>query len=203
MVGLMVSSFLLGVLFAAPPGAITAEATRRGLARGFHAAWMVELGSLVGDALWAIIALIGAAFIAQSAAARIGLGLLGGLMLLRLAWSAARDAWYSVVPQSRANGMAGDFATGVIVSVGNPFAIAFWLGVGGSTLFAAIANPQWNHYIAFFTAFMLGSAAWALFVSLLVGAGHKRIGPRFFRWVNGVAALFLAYFGVNLLWRIY
>ncbi|MCB0142763.1 MAG: LysE family transporter, partial [Caldilineaceae bacterium] len=81
--------------------------------------------------------------------------------------------------------------------------IAFWLGVGGSTIFAAIANPQWNHYIAFFTAFMLGSAAWALFVSLLVGAGHKRIGPRFFRWVNGVAALFLAYFGVNLLWRIY
>ncbi|MEZ4660263.1 MAG: LysE family transporter [Caldilineaceae bacterium] len=203
MVGLIVSSFMLGVLFAAPPGAITAEATRRGLARGFNAAWMVELGSLVGDALWAIIALIGAAFIAQSPTARVALGLLGGFMLLRLAWGAARDAWHSVVPQSGASGMAGDFATGVIVSVGNPFAIAFWLGVGGSTVFAAIANPQWNHYIAFFVAFMLGATAWALLISLLVGVGHKRINAQFFRWVNGVAALFLAYFGVNLLWRIY
>lgn len=93
--------------------------------------------------------------------------------------------------------------TGVVVSVGNPFAIAFWLGVGGSTVFAAIANPQWRHYAAFFTAFMLGATAWALFIALMVGLGHKRMSARFFRWVNGVAALCLAYFGLSLLWRMY
>lgn len=51
---LILSAILLGLAFCAPPGAVTAEAIRRGVARGFGAALGIELGSLIGDAVWAI-----------------------------------------------------------------------------------------------------------------------------------------------------
>jgi len=70
MTTLFLSSLVLGIAFCAPPGIITAEAVRRGLARGFRPALWVELGSLNGDATWAIIALAGAAFVVQNAVAR-------------------------------------------------------------------------------------------------------------------------------------
>jgi threonine/homoserine/homoserine lactone efflux protein len=44
----------LAILFCAPPGAITAQALRRGFVDGFKAAFLLEVGSLVGDATWAI-----------------------------------------------------------------------------------------------------------------------------------------------------
>ena len=52
---LFFAAFGLGLAFCAPPGAVTAEAVRRGLSRGFRAALLLELGSLVGDAFWAAL----------------------------------------------------------------------------------------------------------------------------------------------------
>ncbi len=84
---LFVSAFGLGLAFCAPPGAVTAEALRRGLERGFWSVLLLELGSLVGDATWAALALFGAA------AGRVG--------FLRPA-SAARRRVRSTMTRSRA-----------------------------------------------------------------------------------------------------
>jgi len=74
---LFLSAFGLGIAFCAPPGAITAEALRRGLARGFRPALLLELGSLIGDAAWAALALAGAAIVVQNRAIQIVLGAAG------------------------------------------------------------------------------------------------------------------------------
>jgi len=66
MLTLFTSSLLLGIVFCAPPGAIAAEAVRRGFAKGFRPALFVEFGSLVGDATWAIVALVGLAVLVQT-----------------------------------------------------------------------------------------------------------------------------------------
>ena len=65
MVSLFVSAFGVGLAFCAPPGVITAEALRRGLSRGFWSALLLELGSLIGDAAWAALALTGAALLVE------------------------------------------------------------------------------------------------------------------------------------------
>ena len=59
---------MMGLAFAAPPGIVTAETVRRGLGGGFAHALFVQVGSLVGDASYAIIALAGLAAALQSAA---------------------------------------------------------------------------------------------------------------------------------------
>ena len=89
---LFISSFILAIAFCAPPGIITAETVRRGAARGFVPALFVQLGSLVGDTTWAIIALTGLAFLVQNNTAKIILSVIGILVMLKLAWDALKDA---------------------------------------------------------------------------------------------------------------
>ena len=196
---LFLSAVGLAIAFCAPPGAVTAEALRRGLARGFRAALLLELGSLIGDATWAAIALIGAAVLVQHTAVRVMLGALGAFFLLRLAWSALRDARAGAMPKAGASTDHGDFTTGAVVSLTNPFAVAFWLGVGGAMAAVGVADPRPAHFAVFFAGFMLGAVAWCFFISALIGWGRRLLSASFFRWVNLLAGLALGYFGLRLL----
>jgi len=200
MITLFLSSLVLGIAFCAPPGIITAEAIRRGLARGFRPALLVELGSLIGDATWAIIALAGAAFVVQNTVVRLALGIIGALFLLHLAWSAIWSAKQGAVPQLKKATSRGDFAAGAVLSLGNPFTIAFWLGVGSSTITTHVPDPQLVHFVIFFCAFMLGGLSWCFFLAGLITWGRRFVTPIFFRGVNVLCGLFLGYVGLQLLW---
>jgi chemosensory pili system protein ChpE len=199
---LFLSSFFLGIAFCAPPGIVTIEAIRRGFARGFWATLLVELGSLIGDATWAIIALTGLAFLVQNGLARLLLGTTGALFLFYLAGSALVDARRGGLPAPGKPGQGTDFSTGALLSLGNPYTIAFWLGVGSSTITASAPDPEWSHFVVFFLAFMLGALLWCFILAGLVVWGRRLINPTFFRWVNAVCAVFLCYFGIQLFWNI-
>ncbi|MDQ2787111.1 MAG: LysE family translocator, partial [Chloroflexota bacterium] len=95
---LFVSAVGLGVAYCAAPGAVNTEAVRRGLARGFRPVLLVQLGSLIGDALWATLALTGTAFLGHNRSLRLVLGIAGACFLLRLAWSALQEAWRGGLP---------------------------------------------------------------------------------------------------------
>ncbi|MEZ4734102.1 MAG: LysE family transporter [Caldilineaceae bacterium] len=199
---LILSSMLLGIAFCAPPGAVTAEAIRRGVARGFHAALGIELGSLIGDALWAMIALAGLAVLVQNDTARLGLGAVGVYFLLKLAWGALYDAWQGGMPHPRAVNAQNDFFTGAALSIGNPWAVAFWLGVGASTITNAVAQPETIHFVVFFLAFMAAATLYAFLMAALIAFGRRYINAGFFRVINLACGLFLGYFGLTLFWNV-
>lgn len=199
---LILSSMLLGIAFCAPPGAVTAEAIRRGMARGFHAALGIELGSLIGDAIWAIIALVGLAVLVQNDVVRLGLGAAGVYFLLKLAWEALYDAWQGGMPYAREVNASNDFFTGATLSIGNPWAVAFWLGVGASTVTNAVAQPEMMHFVVFFLAFMAAATLYAFFMAALIAFGRRYINVGFFRVINLGCGLFLGYFGLTLCWHM-
>jgi len=72
----------------------------------------------------------------------------------------------------------GDFATGAFLSLGNPFAVAFWLGVSGSVVSTAIPNPQTSHLIVFFGGFMSGGLLWSVFLAGPGGVGETAAQAR-------------------------
>jgi len=198
MMSLAVSSFILGIAFCAPPGIITAETIRRGLMRGFRPALFVQFGSLVGDTTWSLIALTGLAFLVQNNIARIILSVIGILLLLKLAWDALNAAHTDTEIQSASTSERGDFATGALLSLSNPFNIVFWTGIG-ATAFAGISGaPQLPHFITFFLAFMTGAFLWCFFMAGLVAWGKQWITQNFFRWVNLICGVILIYFAVQL-----
>ncbi len=197
---LFLTAIGLGIAFCAPPGAVNAESLRRGLAGGFTSALKVQVGSLIGDMTWSAIALAGAAVLVQSLVARIVLGAVGALFLTRLAWSALADARSGKEPAPAAPGGRGDFATGAFLSLTNPWAVAFWLGIGGSLVAFGIGDPQPIHFALFFGGFLLGAVLWCLGYSALVGWGRRYVSPGLFRVVNLVCGLVLALFALRLLW---
>jgi len=95
---LFVTAFVMGLAFCGPPGAVFAEAFRRGAARGFGAALAVEFGSLIGDAVWAVIGLSGAGLLLHVPAVQGVFGIAGSGLLGWLGLSALRDMWRAKVP---------------------------------------------------------------------------------------------------------
>ncbi|MGQ9554880.1 MAG: LysE family transporter [Anaerolineae bacterium] len=199
MLALFLSAFGLGIAFCAPPGAVTAEAVRRGLARGFWPALLLELGSLIGDVTWAAIALAGAAFLVQSMQMHLILAFLGCALLLRLSWIAFKHAWLGSMPEARGVSHRSDFATGATLSLANPFAIAFWLGMGG-TIVVGTGQERPEQFAVFLSGFLCAGFTWAVFLAALVAWGRCLVGRRFFRAVNLLCGSVLGYFGARLLW---
>lgn len=81
-----ISAFLFGVAFCLSPGAVLAETLRRGLLHGFRPALMVQVGSLAGDALWALLGLAGLTLLLAQDAVRVPLTLACAVYLAWLGW---------------------------------------------------------------------------------------------------------------------
>lgn len=199
MLPLFVSAFGIGLAFCAPPGAVTAEALRRGLAGGFRPVFLLELGSLIGDATWAGIALVGAAFLVQAGPARLILGGLGVLFLAHLAYHALRDAWEGVVPKARPMSGQGHFATGALLSLTNPLAVAFWVGVGFGAVASLVPSPRPLDFAVFYGGFLAACVLWCFAISAVIARGRQLLRPIFFRAINLACGIALSYFALRLL----
>ena len=196
---LFFSSFALGIAFCAPPGIITAETIRRGAARGFVPALFVQLGSLVGDTTWATIALTGMALLVQNDIAKIALSALGIILLLKLAWEAFKDAHHGrELNPSITTSNRGNFASGAMLSLSNPFNIVFWAGLGTSVFAAIPGGPEPIHFFTFFSGFLGSALLWCFVMAGLVAWGRQWMTGNFFRWLNAACSLILAYFAFQL-----
>lgn len=193
---LLATGIGLGLAYAAAPGAVNTEALRRGVARGARSTLLVESGSLIGDSLWAALALTGVVLIGQHRAVLVVLGIAGGCFLLRMAWLALHDAWVGTRPQAPTRAQ-GDFATGAFFGVANPVALAFWSGLGSGVVATGASGVS---FLLFFTGFFAGAVLWCLGISALIGWGRRWVRPGLFRLFNALCGLALGYFGLRLLW---
>ncbi len=200
---LFLSSFILALAFCAPPGVVPAETIRRGTARGFFPALFVQFGSLVGDTTWAMIALTGLAFIVQNNIAKAFLSLAGIVLMLKLAWTAFKDAHHAKGPDlAVTTSNRSDFANGAFLSLGNPLNIVFWTGLG-STVFTSISGrPQQVHFAIFFAGFLSGAVLWCFLMAGLIAWGRKLVTRTFFRWVNLSCGVALSFFALQLGWKL-
>ncbi len=114
------------------PGPVWVALTARALAGGFHAAWPLALGVVVGDVLWPFLAILGVTWIVSSFE--------GFMTVLRYAAAAIfwvmgigliRHADRALGSDSRLTrpGAWAGFAAGLAVILGNPKAILFYMGV--------------------------------------------------------------------------
>lgn len=188
----------LGIAYAAAPGAVNTEAIRRGAIQGARSTFLVETGSLIGDSLWAVLALTGVTILASHLAVQIVLGIAGGCFLLRMAWLALHEAFIQPASSSVTTASTrGDFATGVVFGLANPVGLAFWSGLGSSIAASGITGIQ---FLLFFVGFFMGAVLWCIGITSAFRWGRRWIRPSLFRWINALCGLALGYFGVRILW---
>lgn len=198
-----VSAVVLSLIFCGTPGAVNTEALRVGVAGGFRRSFGVETGSIVGDMTWAIIALVGLAFVWENDIARIALGLLGGAILLYLAYNGFRDARKGEMPEGPAPSAHSDLVTGIMISFVNPFQLAFWLGMGSTAIAVIIPEPQLLDFVVFYMGYFTGAMLWGIGYSALIGHGRKYVTPKLFQVLSLVCALVLTYFALSLLYSTF
>lgn len=185
----------MGLAFAAPPGIVTAETLRRGLRGGFAHALSVQAGSLIGDAGYAVVALAGLATILQSPFAQLLVGAAGTVLLVYLAWQAFIASARIEIAGGRTGGYRESFLSGMLLSLTNPWAIAFWVSIGGS--FVALGFRSSGEVSLAFASFIAGAVLWSLVLSALIARSRLILSPRTFSVVSVVCSALLAAFAVG------
>ena len=191
-------AFSLGVAFSAPPGIVTAEAIRRGIAGGFVSATMVGIGSLIGDAVYAALALGGLSALSGYPVSRSAIGICGALLLFWLAYDALR----AKVPTANPSAKRSDFIVGAALSLTNPWVIAFWLGFGGVLLSAGIRNPEAKLPLLL-AMFLIGALVWSLILSLMIALARRFVNAVLFRIVSIGSAFIFTGTALYTIWQLY
>jgi len=188
------AGFGLALAICASPGAVTTQAVRNGLERGFRAALSVQVGALTGMALWSGIGLMGAALLTEQVMIRLAVGTLGILLMLRLMVQALRDATQYQPVKDIPSSMHNDLALGIGLSLANPIPVALWLGVGSSILFA----PTPSTIMTFFLGLLSSAVLWSICLAAITAWGQRFITPQLFRFVSLVCGFALGVFAIKL-----
>jgi len=121
----------LFVLFATP-GPVWVAVVARAVSGGFGAAWPLALGVAVGDMLWPLAAIFGvSALVAIYADLLIWLRYGGAIMLALIGLQIIRHATVTLGKDRRLTrpGWRAGFVAGVMVIMGNPKAVFFYMGL--------------------------------------------------------------------------
>lgn len=124
-------AFALLILFLTP-GPVWVALIARGLSGGFHAAWPLALGVVVGDVLWPLIAILGVVWIVSVFADfMLVLRWVACFTFLAMGWLVIMHRHKTIASDSRLTrpGMWAGFLAGLAVILGNPKAILFYMGV--------------------------------------------------------------------------
>jgi chemosensory pili system protein ChpE len=200
---LYASAMVLGLILCILPDAVNTEAFRRGVKGGFRPAFSLELGSCVGDLVWAVIALIGLTFLVEDRNVQVALGLIGASILFYLAFRAFKDLSPTPIDCVKVRSGGREFLTGMAVSLCNPMELAFWLGIGGSAIAVIVPNPTMTDFIVFLLGFMSGSVVWCFLFAMMITFGRRYLDLRLFRTICLLCGIVLVYLGLTILWSLF
>lgn len=180
------------------PGPVWVALIARALSGGFHAAWPLAAGVIVGDAIWPVVAVLGVSWMVQSFSGFMAvLRAVAVLVFLGMGVQLIRHADRRIARDSRLTrpGMWAGFAAGVAVILANPKAVLFYMGVlPGFFDLATLTVPD-VAAIALVSMVVpfIGNAGLALFVDR---ARRLLATPRALRRLNIAAGVLLICVGL-------
>lgn len=121
----------LFVLFLTP-GPVWVAMVARALSGGFHAAWPLALGVVIGDVLWPLLAILGVAWVVQTYdGLLIALRYVAAIVFILMGVGLIRKADTLLSADSRLTrpGAWAGFVAGLAAILGNPKAILFYMGM--------------------------------------------------------------------------
>lgn len=198
---LFLTAVFLGLIYNALPGPVFAESMKRGLTGGYFPALYVQLGSLLGDSLWAVLGLMGIGLLMQIDSLRIPLGIFGSLYLFYL----AIDCWQHSQSSQLASYSTDSSAltSGALISLTSPHNIAYWAAMGSALGSFGIHSPDWWDYSIFFAGFMASCIAWCFLCAGLIRLIAKKLNQYWTKRAYQFCAIFFLLFSINNLFSLF
>lgn len=174
--------------------AVIAEET---VFRGWRAGFRAGLGAFVADAAFCVLAFSGAATLARDPNVRAAMSLVGGVLMLFLAYLSINEA--RAGPRTTDLEESRGFLKALTLGLTNPYQIGWWLTAG-----VALVHPAPVEFLglSFLTGgvevlvgFFGGILVWiTVFPVALIRAGTRL--ESFEKWVGYASATVLSVFGV-------
>ncbi len=196
--------FLLGAALAfsinIELGVVNVMIVRTAIERGAWPAFLIGLGSCIGDLIWACAGALGVSALLTWPPAAWLLWLGGSAILCWFAAAALHDALRGgsvdeSSPLRRANGLRA-VGLGLGIALGSPTLILWTATVGGSVVASQASNLA--GFIPFISGFGAAAVAHSAILSGVVGATRRFTGPRTVRAVSLISALMFAVFAIGI-----
>ncbi|GHG82332.1 LysE family translocator [Pseudodonghicola xiamenensis] len=177
------------------PGPVWLAMVARGVSGGFASAWPLAFGVAVGDVVWPFLAVVGMAWlVSEYGAILVVLRWVASAVFLFMGWMAIRHANSEIQTNGRLTrpGRWAGFLAGVMVILGNPKAILFYMGVlPGFFDLGAVTRPDIVAIVVLSVAVpLIGNLGFALVIDRM----RRILGtPRAIRRMNlGAGGLLIA-----------
>jgi threonine/homoserine/homoserine lactone efflux protein len=188
----------IGLAIAIPVGPVGLLCIRRTLRDGMAMGLATGLGAATADACYGLVVAFGLGAIQQRLLDTAApLRLIGGVLLLWLAYAPLRSAWRGTVATSAAEigtkHLAAAYASTVALTLSNPMTILSFIAV-----IAALATPAGGTGggLALVSGVFLGSALWWLILSASVAALRHSLPNSVLHGLELVSGLALIGFGL-------
>ena len=201
-IGLLAYGMTIGVALAAPIGPINIEIIKRGIQGGYMNGWLVGLGALSADTVYAALIVSGLTPFADSPTVRVPLFLAGAGMLTWVGVSSIRAALNGVGIDQR-GGPVGrkSYLTGLLMAVFNPMGIVYWFSVGAALVADAVERVGSVGAPLLVGGVFTGIFLWVTFVSWLAQVARRFVTGRGMLWITGIGGAALIGFGMWFLYQ--
>jgi threonine/homoserine/homoserine lactone efflux protein len=172
---------------------------------GFRVALAIQLGALLGDLAYALLAVAGVGRVLTHPATQVLLGVAGTGLLMALGWSAL-SGWRGIAVVAAATTVGVPIQApqacddpwrrawaGLALALANPCGPAFWIAVGN-----AVAPYAGHHGVAWLSGFGTGALLASLAIALLVGCGRSYLTALRMRVAASICGLALIASGLGL-----
>ncbi len=197
MLSFLLKGLMLGFSIAAPVGPIGLLCIRRTLAEGRASGFVSGLGAATADAFYGFIAAFGLTAVSSFLLGyQLPIRVIGGLFLFYL----ALKIFLSKPVQKSAGidvniSLLKSYTSTVFLTLTNPSTIISFIAVFAG-LGVGISNQNYSGATLMVLGVFLGSAAWWLILSTIVGLLHHKISDSSMLWINRVSGLLMAALGV-------
>jgi len=183
-------------------GVVNLAALRVALIQGGAAAFLLGVGSCVGDLVYFTLATLGAATVAQWAPVRWGLWLFGTAVLLYLSWKMVLEVMHPkriVVERGPQQSYKSLLLTGMGLALASPTAILWFAAVGGSVIASFGGSP--DTLLPFAAGFGAAGLTWAALIAYGAGALRGPLGRPAIRMLAVISAALFLYFAATVFVR--
>ena len=192
---LFARGIILGFTIAAAVGPISLLVIRRTLAEGRVVGLVSGLGVATADGTYGAIAAFGLGAITDLlVGGQRLLGLVGGVFLLWLAWQTARaEPTEPAATPERRGGLAGAYLSTLGLTLTNPMTILSF-----AALFAGLGIDPGNvaGAASLTLGVFLGSAAWWVVLTVVVGALRSKVTRAWLGRINVVSGIVIGVFAL-------
>jgi len=193
-------ALVIGLLVAAPVGAMALRCVERTLSRGRASGYATGAGIATADAIYASVAAFGlTALTGALTGAQAWVRLVGGAFLVYLGVRAMLSHPKGCVEEDGAAPLLRLYGSALGLTLTNPQTILAFAGIfAGAGLF--VSGGGWAVPAITVAGVFGGSLLWWLVLVTAVGALRERVGERALLWVTRVSGTAIAVFGVLAMW---